>query len=111
MKVRIDRRTVEKTDSNSLRRARRAADECELPLMVHIGYGPPGIEDVLALMRPGDILTHCSTGLTMRLVDERGRVIEAAKRAQDTGVIMDVGHGSGPFRSRPLKQCLRQTTR
>ena len=97
VKVRIDRRTVGKNGLEPLRRARRAADECELPLMVHIGYGPPGIEDVLELMRPGDILTHCSTGLTMRLVDERGRVIEAAKRARDAGVIMDVGHGSGSF--------------
>jgi dihydroorotase len=88
---------VGKNGLEPLRRARRAADECELPLMVHIGYGPPGIEDVLELMRPGDILTHCSTGLTMRLVDERGRVIEAAKRARDAGVIMDVGHGSGSF--------------
>ncbi len=97
VKVRIDRRTVGGNGLEPLRRARRAADERELPLMVHIGYGPPGIEDVLELMRPGDILTHCSTGLTMRLVDERGHVIEAAKRAQDAGLIMDVGHGSGSF--------------
>jgi dihydroorotase len=97
VKVRIDRRTVGKNGLEPLRRARRAADERELPLMVHIGYGPPSIEDVLKFMRPGDILTHCSTGLTMRLVDERGRIIEAAKRVQDTGVIMDVGHGSGSF--------------
>jgi dihydroorotase len=97
VKVRIDRRTVGKNGLEPLRRARRAADECDLPLMVHIGYGPPEIEDVLELMRPGDILTHCSTGHTMRLVDERGRVIEAARRARDLGVIMDVGHGSGSF--------------
>ncbi len=97
VKVRIDRRTVGKNGLEPLRRARRAADECDLPLMVHIGYGPPEIEDVLELMRPGDILTHCSTGHTMRLVDRHGRVIEAAKRARDAGVIMDVGHGSGSF--------------
>ena len=30
-----------------LRRARRAADECELPLMMHISFGPPAIEEVL----------------------------------------------------------------
>jgi dihydroorotase len=97
VKVRIDRMTVGENGLEPLRRARRAADECELPLMVHIGYGPPKIEDVLGLMRPGDVLTHCSTGLTMRLVDESGQVIEAAKRARDAGVIMDVGHGSGSF--------------
>src|SRR5215203_470567 len=97
IKVRIDRATVGENGLEPLWRARRAADECELPLMVHIGYGPPKIEDVLELMRPGDILTHCSTGLTMRIVDGSGQVLEAARRAQDAGVIMDVGHGSGSF--------------
>jgi dihydroorotase len=97
VKVRIDRMTVGENGLEPLRRARQAADECELPLMVHIGYGPPKIEDVLELMRPGDVLTHCSTGLTMRLVDENGQVIETAKRAREAGVIMDVGHGSGSF--------------
>ncbi len=97
VKARIDRRTVGENGLEPLRRARRAADGCDLPLMVHIGYGPPEIEDVLELMRPGDILTHCSTGHTMRLVDRHGRVIEAAKRARDAGVILDVGHGSGSF--------------
>jgi len=95
IKVRIDRATVGENGLEPLWRARRAADECELPLMVHIGYGPPKIEDVLELMRPGDILTHCSTGLTMRIVDGSGQVLEAAKRARDAGIIMDVGHGSG----------------
>jgi dihydroorotase len=97
IKARIDRMTVGENGLEPLRRARRAADECELPLMVHIGYGPPKIEDVLELMRPGDVLTHCSTGLSMRLVDASGRVLEAARRAQDSGIVMDVGHGSGSF--------------
>ena len=97
IKVRIDRVTVGENGLEPLRRARQAADECELPLMVHIGYGPPGIEEVLALMRSGDILTHCSTGLTMRLIDNSGQIREAAKRARDAGIVMDVGHGSGSF--------------
>ena len=48
-------------------------------------------------MRPGDILTHCFTGLTMKLVDDEGRLHDHAKRAWDAGVIMDVGHGTGSF--------------
>src|SRR5258708_39965421 len=64
--------TVGENGLEPLRLARRAAQECELPLIVHVAFGPPEIEDVLALMRPGDILTHCFTGLTMKIVDERG---------------------------------------
>jgi dihydroorotase len=65
--------------------------------MVHIGIGPPAIADVLALMRPGDILTHCCTGQTMRLIDEQGALLDVAKRAWDVGVVMDLGHGAGSF--------------
>jgi dihydroorotase len=33
----------------------------------------------------------------MRIVDERGALLEAARRAWDAGVIMDIGHGAGSF--------------
>jgi dihydroorotase len=65
--------------------------------MVHIAFGPPEIEDVLSLLRPGDILTHCFTGLPMKIVDDDGQLYDFAKRAWDSGVIMDVGHGTGSF--------------
>ena len=89
--------TVGEHGLEPLRRARRAAEECELPLMVHIAFGPPEIGEVLELMRPGDVLTHCFTGLTMKLVDDDGRLYDHAQRAWDSGVIMDVGHGTGSF--------------
>jgi dihydroorotase len=97
VKVRIGTPTVGSNGIEPLHRARRAADECELPLMVHIANGPPTIEEVLTLMRPGDILTHCFNGSTMKIVDEGGRLHDFAKRAWDSGVIMDIGHGTGSF--------------
>jgi dihydroorotase len=97
VKVRMGTPTVGDNGLEPLRLARRAADECELPLMVHVAFGPPEIEDVLALMRPGDILTHCFTGLTMKIVDDEGRLYDFAKRAWDSGVVMDIGHGTGSF--------------
>ena len=39
--------------------ALEAAEMLDLPLMTHIDLGPPGIDDVLNKLRPGDILTHC----------------------------------------------------
>src|SRR5262245_11285930 len=97
VKVRMGSPTVGENGLEPLRRARRAAEECELPLMVHIAFGPPEIDDVLALMRPGDILTHCFTGLTMKIVDDDGRLRDFARRAWDSGVVMDTGHGTGSF--------------
>jgi dihydroorotase len=97
VKVRIDRNTLRDSGIEPLRRARAAAERCELPLMVHIGIGPPSLAEVLEYMRPGDILTHCFTGQTMRQIDEHGAILEAARQAWETGVIMDVGHGAGSF--------------
>ena len=33
----------------------------------------------------------------MRIVDAEGRLLEVAERAWDSGVVMDVGHGTGSF--------------
>jgi hypothetical protein len=65
--------------------------------MVHIAQPPPGIEEFLPLLRAGDIITHCFTGLPMKLFDDDGRLIEVARRAIDAGVILDIGHGAGSF--------------
>jgi len=63
--------------------------------MVHIADAPPKIEHVLALLEPGDVITHCYSGATMKLVDDSGRVLDSARRVIDAGVVLDVGHGAG----------------
>jgi dihydroorotase len=97
IKVRIGTPTVGDTGVESLRRAVRAGEECELPVMVHIAVGPPPIDDVLELLRPGDICTHSFTGLSMKLVDDEGRLRDSARRALERGVLLDIGHGTGSF--------------
>ena len=96
VKARIDRNTTRGTGIAPLQRAREAADRCELPVMVHIGWGPPTLAEVMRYMKPGDILTHCFTGGDMRIIDQ-GRLRDEARRAWDSGVIMDIGHGAGSF--------------
>jgi dihydroorotase len=97
IKIRMGASTVGPNEVEPLRRARQAADLCELPLMVHIAQSPPHIAEVLRLLRPGDIVTHCYTGQTMGIIDEDGKILDAAKRAWETGVIFDIGHGAGSF--------------
>ena len=65
--------------------------------MVHIGDGPPTIDEVVPLLRPGDILTHCFTGGDMRIVDDAGAPNPAIKELHDRGLILDIGHGTGSF--------------
>jgi dihydroorotase len=97
VKVRMGNTTVGANGTQPLRRARQAAAECELPLMVHISHPPPFVGDVIKLMRPGDIVTHCFTGLGMKLMDEKGDFYDFAKQAWDQGVVFDIGHGAGSF--------------
>jgi dihydroorotase len=97
VKARIDRDTTRGTGLEPLRRARQLADRVALPLMVHIGMAPPPLWEIAALLRPGDILTHCCTGHENRLVDAEGAVHPYIRRLWEQGVILDLGHGSGSF--------------
>jgi dihydroorotase len=111
VKVRIDGSTVGAQGIAPLTCAREAAERVGLPLMVHIGEAGPtisGIASVLELMRPGDILTHCFTGRSMRIIDAKGNLLDAAKRAWESGVIMDIGHGAGSFSFETAETLIKQ---
>ena len=97
IKVRIGTEGVCGGRMEPLVRALEAGERCDLPVMCHISETPPPVEDVLPLLRPGDIVTHAFTGLSERIVDENGRLRDEARRARDRGVIFDVGHGAGSF--------------
>lgn len=76
--------------------ARQVAEELDMRMMVHIDHPPPTLEDVLARLRPGDVLTHCFRPFpNSPSIGERVRpaVIEARER----GVLFDIGHGMGSF--------------
>ena len=42
----------------------------EIPLMVHIGSAPPHLDEILALMEKGDVLTHCFNGKENGILDQ-----------------------------------------
>ncbi len=97
VKCRLDRSAAGEMGVVPLRRAIEAAGAGGVPVMAHVGTGPPDIDEVLDLLRPGDLVTHCTTGQTMALIDNTGRLRESAVRARERGVLFDVGHGAGGF--------------
>jgi dihydroorotase len=109
VKVRASANVVGANGDEPLRRAREAADALGLPLMVHIGEAPSGIETVLAALGAGDVLTHCFSGWRDNgLLDENGRIRPSVLAAQKRGVIFDVGHGMGSFDVEVAKALLDQ---
>ena len=90
------------------RLALEAADALGLPLMVHvIDMGMP-LPELLAQMRPGDVVTHCFHGNEGGLLDEGGRVWPEAVAARERGILFDVGHGVGSFTWRVARAALAQ---
>lgn len=97
IKARIDVNTTRGVGVRPLVLARELADRVGLPLMVHIGIGPPELDEVIPHLRPGDILTHCFTGQNMRILGDDGRPDPAITRMHEQGLIFDIGHGAGSF--------------
>lgn len=97
LKARISRSVVGENEIKPLHMARTIADETKLPLMVHIGSGPPAITDVLPLLKKGDIITHFLNGKANRLFDRNGHPYKEFLEAIDRGVHLDVGHGTASF--------------
>jgi dihydroorotase len=88
-----------------LRRSIAAGEKAGVPVMVHIGNGSLGIDAVLEMLRPGDIVTHCTTAGDMTLVTGDRKIRPSALSARERGVLFDVGHGSGAFSFDVVETC------
>lgn len=88
--------------------ARKAAELVGRPLMLHVGNAPPLIDDVLDLLREGDIVTHTYHGKVGGVLGFQDRIIPAFKEAVNRGVIVDLGHGRSSFSFRVCEEALAQ---
>jgi len=77
--------------------ALEVANEVGLPLMAHIDNPPPSYEEVLARLRPGDVLTHAFRPFPNSPVGPQGKVKAEVLEARARGVKFDIGHGKGSF--------------
>ncbi len=96
VKVRQGEGQVADNGVEPLRLAVQAAEWAGVPVMVHIGRGVP-LPEVLALMRPRDIVTHCYQGTGDGIVGEDETILAEVLQARRDGILFDVGHGGGSF--------------
>ncbi len=96
VKVRQGEGQVADNGVEPLRLAVQAAEWAEVPVMVHIGRGVP-LPDVLSLMRPRDIVTHCYQGTGDGILDRDASILAEVQQARKDGILFDVGHGGGSF--------------
>jgi dihydroorotase len=89
----------EAADWQPVERAVEAGTIAGIPVMVDFGANKPErplAELVTRKLRPGDIYTHCYSGLRRELTEE-GKVNPGMFEGRKRGVLFDVGHGGGSF--------------
>jgi dihydroorotase len=106
VKVRMSENIIFKHGIEPLKRGIKACEMCGWParMMVHIGGVATSelMTDILDLLRPGDVLTHCYTGApnmsgAFTNIVQDGKLLPAALAAKQRGVVFDVAHGGGSF--------------
>lgn len=111
VKVRLTRNALvsEEAGIRPLHLAREAADAAGLPIMVHPQDAwTESIDDILAVMRKGDIMTHCFHDFPCGIFDDHGHIRDSVHEAMARGVIFDVGHGQGSFNWEIAESALEQ---
>ncbi|MBP1181338.1 amidohydrolase/deacetylase family metallohydrolase [Methylobacterium sp. PvR107] len=106
IKVRVGRHASGDQGTAPLDIALQVAEETGLPLMAHIDEPPPSYEAVLAMLRPGDVLTHAFRPFPNAPVTAQGAVKPALREARARGVLFDIGHGKGSFAFRTARAML-----
>jgi dihydroorotase len=66
------------------------------------------LPELLARLRPGDVVTHCFHGNDGGLLDDHGQVWPEAFAARERGILFDVGHGVGSFTWRVARAAVVQ---
>ena len=75
--------------------------------MTHIGMAPPSYADVVSMLRPGDILTHCFRPGPNSALGPDGSVLREVRAARERGVLFDIAHGMGAFGYETTEGALR----
>lgn len=97
IKVRVGKHASGEQGSAPLNIAIQAAEEVGMPVMCHIDHPPPSYEEVIGMLRPGDVLTHAFRPFPNAPCTVQGKVKPAVLEARKRGVLFDIGHGKGSF--------------
>lgn len=94
IKVRQQREIVGDAGLEPLKRAIRAAESAGgIRVMVHVTNPAAPLEELLVLLRPGDIVSHFLHGRGDGILDASRKVKAQVREARRRGVLFDVAHG------------------
>ena len=110
VKLRFGPGLVWEYSAEPVKLARRTADMAGgVPMMMHITDSPVPLPDLIAHMKPGDIVTHCYHGRNHGIMgQEKQFVLKEVVEAQRAGIIFDCAHGRSHFNFRMIEKALDQ---
>ena len=106
LKIRQSKEIVGDLGLEPLRATIKMAEEIGCNVVVHTSNPPSDIEDLLALLRPGDVFTHVYQGKGSTIINDRGKVRQAFHEARKSGIIFDTADGRGHYAFSVIKAAL-----
>jgi dihydroorotase len=93
VKARLSRDVAGPNDFEVLKRAQEVASAFHLPVMIHMGQTISPLPKLIALLKPGDIVTHMFAPPPNSIIDDAGHILPEVKAARKRGVRFDLGNG------------------
>jgi dihydroorotase len=110
VKLRFGPDLVWEYSAEPVKLARKTADMAGgVPMMMHITDSPVPLPELIAHMKPGDIVTHCYHGRNHGIMgQEKQFVLKEVVEAQRAGIVFDCAHGRNHFNFRMIEKALDQ---
>jgi dihydroorotase len=93
VKARLSRDVAGPNDFEVLKRAQEVASSFELPVMIHMGQTVSPLPKLIALLKPGDVVTHMFAPPPNSIIDDTGHILPELMAARQRGVKFDLGNG------------------
>ena len=93
VKARLSRDVAGPNDFEVLKRAQEVASAFQLPVMIHMGQTVSPLPKLIALLKPGDIVTHMFAPPPNSIIDDTGHILPEVMAARRRGVKFDLGNG------------------
>ncbi len=93
IKVRLSDFIAGANDLQALKLAQSVAAPLGVPVMIHMGQSVSPLPELLAVLKPGDIVSHMYSPPPNGILDGGGKLLPAVLDARKRGIWFDVGNG------------------
>jgi dihydroorotase len=93
IKARLSKNVAGANDVPALKLAQQIAGPLNIPIMIHMGQTVSPLPDILAILKPGDIVTHMYAPPPNGIFGADEKLIPAVRDARKRGIWFDFGNG------------------